>query len=420
MHSSQNINQLAGHLFRHEAGRMAAVLARLLGSDRLQVAEDIVQDTLVKAMETWRFNGVPENPSAWLYAVAKNKALDFIRSRQRHEKINSEIAKAVHSDWALPASVNQLFLQHEIEDSLLRMIFATCHPSIPEESQIALTLKILCGLSVKEIASAFLTNEEAIQKRITRAKEKLREEKINLEVPAPRHLPDRLDAVLKVIYLLFNEGYHPSQSAEEIHEDLCEEAMRLANLLTQNPVTSQPRVLALLALMCLQASRFDSRRSAEGLITLEQQDRSRWNRKLMEQGFTFLELASVGNDLSEYHVEAAIASVHMKAPSFEQTNWKQLVSLYDLLQRLKPGPVVELNRAIALGYGQSYQEGIDALESINGLDSNHFYYAAIGNFYLQMGKPRQAADAYQKALATAQSKVDRDFLEKKIQSTSVS
>jgi RNA polymerase sigma factor (sigma-70 family) len=299
--SQQNINQLAGHLFRHEAGKMAAVLTRLLGSDRLQAAEDIVQDTLIKAMETWRFNGVPENPSAWLYKVAKNMALDYLRARQRHEKIHSEIAGAIDSGWTLPASVNHLFSQHEIEDSQLRMMFAICHPAMPEESKIALTLKILGGLSSKEIAHAFLTNEETIQKRIARAKERLREEKISLEVPPPHLLPDRIDAVLKVIYLLFNEGYHPSHSEKEIREDLCEEAIRLAHFLTQNPITCHPQVQALMALMCLQVARFDSRRNTDGLITLEEQDRSRWNKRLMNQGFALLQQAAKGTELTEYH-----------------------------------------------------------------------------------------------------------------------
>ena len=410
----ENVQQLAGHLFRHEAGKMAAVLTRLLGSDRLEAAEDIVQDTLVKAMETWRYNGIPDNPSAWLYTVAKNKALDFIRSRQRHEKIHSEIAKAIHSEWALPASVNKMFSPHEIEDSQLRMIFATCHSSIPEESQIALTLKILGGLSVKEIAHAFLTNEETIQKRIARAKDKLREEKISLEVPPPHLLADRIDAVLKVIYLLFNEGYHPSQSALKIREDLCEEAMRLTHFLIQNPASCLPKVLALMALMCLQAARFDSRSSSEGPITLELQDRSRWNQRLMNEGFRLLEQASAGDELSEYHVEAAIASVHMKAASFEETNWNQLLSLYDILQKLKPGPVVELNRAIALGYAQSFQEGLLALQNIQDLKDNHFYYAALGNFYNQIDQPHLALDSYQKAMTIAPSQTDRDFLQKKI------
>jgi len=411
---SENVQQLAGHLFRHEAGKMAAVLTRILGSDRLEVAEDIVQDTLMKAVETWRFKGVPENPSAWLYAVAKNKALDFIRSRQRHEQIHSEIAKAIHSEWSLPSSVNSLFLESEIEDSQLRMMFAACHPSIQEESQIALTLKILGGLSVREIASAFLTNEETIQKRIARAKEKLRDEKISLEIPSPQSLSSRIDAVLKVLYLLFNEGYHPSQSNQLLREDLCEEAMRLTYLMIQNHMTSKPKVLALMALMCLQVSRFNARTNNEKFISLEQQDRSLWNKQLMDKGFAFLEQASEGNDLSEYHLEAAIAAVHMKADSFADTDWNRLLTLYDILAQLKPGPIIELNRAITIGYAKSYREGLDELRKINGLESNHFYHAALGNFLTHLKENDNALRAYSNALNIATTLADKDFLQKKI------
>ena len=414
MAHSENVQQLAGHLFRHEAGKMAAVLTRILGSDRLEAAEDIVQDTLMKAVETWRFKGVPENPSAWLYAVAKNKALDFIRSRQRHEQIHSEIAKAIHSEWSLPSSVNSLFLEPEIEDSQLRMMFAACHPSIQEESQIALTLKILGGLSVREIASAFLTNEETIQKRITRAKEKLRDEKISLEIPLHQSLSTRIDAVLKVLYLLFNEGYHPSQSDQLLREDLCEEAMRLTYLLIQNESTRKPKVLALMALMCLQVSRFDARKNMDGFITLEQQDRSLWNKQLMEKGFLFLEQAAEGNELSEYHLEAAIAAVHMKADSFANTDWNRLLTLYDILSQLKPGPIIELNRAIAIGYAKSYREGLEELRKIIGLNNNHFYHAALGNFLVHSKENNAALKSYSDALNVATTLADKDFLQKKI------
>lgn len=414
MAHAEHVHQLAGHLFRHEAGKMAAVLTRILGSDRLDTAEDIVQDTLMKAMETWGFKGMPENPSAWLYAVAKNKALDFIRSRQRHEQIHSEIAKAIHSEWSLPSSVNSLFLEPEIEDSQLRMMFAACHPSIQEESQIALTLKILGGLSVREIANAFLTNEETIQKRIVRAKEKLRDEKISLEIPLPQALSSRIDAVLKVLYLLFNEGYHPSQSDELLREDLCEEAMRLTYLLIQNSITRQPKALALMSLMCLQVSRFDARKSSEGFISLEQQDRSLWNSQLMNKGFELLEQASVGNELSEYHIEAAIAAVHMKAVSFADTDWNRLLTLYDILVQLKPGPIIELNRAIAIGYARSYREGLNAVQMIKGIDNNHFYHAAMGNFFWLLNERDHALRSYSDSLNLAVVQSDKVFLQKKI------
>jgi RNA polymerase sigma factor (sigma-70 family) len=406
--------QLADHLFRREAGKMAAVLTRILGSDRLEVAEDIVQDTLMKAVETWGFKGIPENPSAWLYAVAKNKALDFIRSRKRHEEIHSEIAKAIHSEWSLPSSVNSLFLKPEIEDSQLRMMFAACHPSIQEESQVALTLKILGGLSVREIANAFLTNEETIQKRIARAKEKLRVEKISLEIPSPQSLSSRIDAVLKVLYLLFNEGYHPSQSDQLLREDLCEEAMRLTYLLIQNPLTRQPKVFALMALMCLQVSRFDARKSSEGFISLELQDRSLWNKQLMDKGFLFLEQAAEGNELSEYHLEAVIAAVHMKANSFVDTDWNRLLTLYDILAQLKPGPIIELNRAIAIGYAKSFCEGLEALQKISELSNNHFYHAAMGNFFWLLNERDNALKSYSHSLNLAVVQSDKVFLQKKI------
>jgi RNA polymerase sigma factor (sigma-70 family) len=414
MAPKENVQQLTGHLFRHEAGKMAAVLTRILGSDRLEVAEDIVQDTLMKAMETWGFKGVPENPSAWLYAVAKNKALDFIRSRQRYEQIHSEIANAIHSEWSLPSSVNSLFLESEIEDSQLRMMFAACHPSIQEESQIALTLKILGGLSVREIANAFLTNEETIQKRIARAKEKLRDEKISLEIPLPQSLSSRIDAVLKVLYLLFNEGYHPSQRNQLLWEDLCEEAMRLTYLLIQNESTRKPKVLALMALMCLQVSRFDARKSSEGFISLELQDRSLWNKQLMDKGFLFLEQAAEGNELSEYHLEAAIAAVHMKADSFADTDWNRLLTFYDILIQIKPGPIIELNRAIAIGYAKSYREGLLELKNINGLETNHFYHAALGNFFVHLKDNDNALKSYSTALAVATTSADKNFLQRKI------
>lgn len=418
--SSQSINQLAGHLFRHEAGKMAAVLTRILGSDRLEVAEDIVQDTLIKAMEIWRFNGVPENPSAWLHTVAKNKALDYIRSRARHEQIHSEIARTIHSEWTLPSSVSLLFSEHEMEDSQLRMMFAACHPSIPEESQVALVLKVLCGLSAREIAVAFLTNEETIQKRIFRAKEKLREERINLEMPVQTFLSDRIEAVLKVLYLLFNEGYHPAESNAQTREDLCEESMRLVYLLIQNPVTRQPKVFALMALMCFQASRFDARSDSDGFVSLEQQDRSLWNKALMDQGFSWLEQSSEGDELSEYHVEAAIAAVHMKASSFQETNWRQLLSLYDVLGTLKSGPIVALNRAIAIGYARSYSEGLEALKNITELSNNHYYHSATGNFFFLLKQHDKALEAYTKAMQLATAIVDKDFLQKKINSISPS
>jgi RNA polymerase sigma factor (sigma-70 family) len=413
----EHVQQLIGHLFRHEAGKMAAVLSRMLGSNYLSVAEDIVQDTLIKAMDTWAFHGVPENPQAWLYTVAKNKVLDFLRSEKRHHQIESEISNALHSEWAIGASVNQLFLEHEIQDSQLRMMFACCHPSIPVESQIALTLKVLCGLSVYEIASAFLTNHETIQKRIVRAKEKLREEKIHIDLPSSLDMTDRLETVLKTLYLLFNEGYYSTNHADNIREDLCLEAMRLTYLLEQNPLTNLPKVRALLALMCLHVSRFDARTDEDGsMILLEDQDRSKWNKNLINKGIAFLEKASDGNELSDYHLEAAIASVHVQSPDFQNTDWQKILMLYNLLLELKPSPMVELNRAIAAGYALGAQEGLTLLKKITSMESSNLYYTAIGNFESSLGNRKEAKQNYERAFSFTNSEKEKILLKGKIQS----
>jgi RNA polymerase sigma factor (sigma-70 family) len=415
MKEGNEVEQLIGHLFRHEAGKMTAVLYRLLGVGNGQIAEDIVQDTLLKAMETWGFHGVPQNPQAWLYTVAKNKALDFVRSKKRHELIHSELAELHQSGWAVSASVNMLFLENEIQDSQLRMMFACCHPSISEESQIALTLKTLCGLSTLEIASAFLTSEETIQKRIFRAKEKLREQHIKLEVPPVEALPLRLDAVLRMIYLLFNEGYYSTNSENQVRLDLCEEAVRLNYLLLQSSDLRLPKVQALMALMCLQSSRFPSRHDKDGAtVLLQHQDRSRWNQELMNRGFSFLEEASRGNELSDYHIEASIAAVHATAKSFEETNWLQLVTLYEVLFSMKPSPIIAMNKAIAVGYATHPERGVQELLSIQGLEQNHFYYAALGRFYQLDSKKNEALTSFQKALSLAKSTTDIDFLKSTI------
>lgn len=411
----QQVNQQVGHLFRHEAGKMAAVLTRLLGFQRLNIAEDIVQDTLLKAMNVWKLKGIPENPSAWLYTVAKRKAIDWLRQQKLHENIHAEISLALQSEWTLSPTVNQLFLENEIEDSQLRMIFACCHPSISYESQIALTLKTLCGLSIFEIAQSFLTNEETITKRLYRAREKIREEKISLDVPAPVTLPGRLDAVLHTLYLLFNEGYNSSHPDLLIRTELCEEAIRLCLLLTRNILTDLPKTRALLALMCFQASRGDSRLNNDGsIILLKDQDRSLWHKDLIAKGKHYLELSAEGDTISEYHLEAMIASCHTDALAFENTNWKIIYGLYKALLEIKPSPVVEMNKAIALGYLDSFQKGLEALQKIKGLNHNHLYHSALGDFYFEAGNKNEACHHYHQAEQLTHSNTDKQLLHHKI------
>jgi len=415
MDQNKNIHQLVDHLFRHESGKMIAVLSRLLGLQNIEIAQDLVQDTLLQAMSTWGYKSVPDNPSAWLYRVAKNKAIDFLRREKKFKEVSPQYSYLLQSEYTLASTVNNLFLENEIQDSQLRMMFACCHPSIQEESQIALTLKTLCGLSVNEISKAFLTTEETIAKRIYRAKEKIKAEKIELEVPQNDELSTRVDTVLKSLYLLFNEGYKSSNPDKLIREDLCEEAMRLCFLLTQHSLTALPRTKALLALMCFQASRFDSRLDDKNnIILLKHQDRSKWNRSLMSKGFELMEESTEPFEVSSYHLEAAIASQHAVARSFEQTNWKSIYHLYEMLYQLQPNPIVAMNKAIASSYAISKQNALKELQQIKGLEDHHLYYVSIGEMYFDLENKPEAKKFFEKALELTSSGYEQQLLINKI------
>ena len=411
MDQNRNINQLVDHLFRHESGRMIAVLSRLLGLQNIEIAQDLVQDTLLQAMSTWGYKSVPDNPSAWLYRVAKNKAIDFLRREKKFKEVSPQYSYLLQSEYTLASTVNNLFLENEIQDSQLRMMFACCHPSIQEESQIALTLKTLCGLSVNEISKAFLTTEETIAKRIYRAKEKIKAEKIELEVPQNDELSTRVDTVLKSLYLLFNEGYKSSNPDKLIREDLCEEAMRLCFLLTQHSLTALPRTKALLALMCFQASRLDARLDDKSnIILLKHQDRNKWNRSLMSKGFEFMEESTEPFEISSYHLEAAIASQHAAARSFKQTNWKSIYHLYEMLYQLQPNPIVAMNKAIASSYAISKENALKELQQIKGLEDHHLYYTSIGEMYFDLENKPEAKKFFEKALELTSSGYDQQLL----------
>jgi len=415
--SPDSINQLVDHLFRHESGKMVSVLSRLLGLQNLETAQDIVQDTLLQAMNTWGFNGTPENPSAWLYRVAKNKAIDFLRRQKKFKEITPQYAYLLQSEYTLASTVNSLFLENEIQDSQLRMMFACSHPSIAEESQIALTLKTLCGLNINEIARAFLTNEETITKRIYRAKEKIKLEKIELNVPQGNELPERLDVVLKSLYLLFNEGYNSSYPDKLIREDLCHEAIRLVYLLTVHNVTNLPRTNALLSLMCFQASRLQARIDDKGnIVLLKYQDRSKWYRPLIDTGFGYLEAATDSFEPSPYHIEAAIASLHAAAANFEQTDWKSIYDLYEALYKLQPVPIVALNKAIASAYATTRENALEQLLQIKGLENYYLYHTSVGEIYFELQNKKMAKKFYETALRLTTSKQEQQLLKIKIDS----
>lgn len=415
MGSSRTINQLVDHLFRHESGKMVSVLSRVLGLENLETAQDIVQDTLLQAMTTWSYNMIPENPSAWLHRVARNKAIDHLRRQKKLKEIRPEYSYLLTSQQELESAINNLFLENEIQDSQLRMMFACSHPVITEESQIALILKTLCGLNSGEIARAFLTSEDNIDKRIYRAKEKIRQERIELNVPQGNELPVRLDVVLKALYLVFNEGYSSSQPDHLIREDLCQEAMRLVFILTTHRATNVPRTNALLSLMCFQASRLAARLDDKGnIILLKHQDRSKWYQPLIKKGITYLEIATENFEPSPYHLEAAIASLHAVAPSFDKTDWRSIHDLYETLYKLNPAPVVAMNKAIASAYATDRERALIELLQIKGLENYYLYHTSVGEIYFELEQRDMAKKYYEAALSLTSSTQEQQLLRNKI------
>jgi RNA polymerase sigma factor (sigma-70 family) len=406
------------HLFRREAGRMIATLTRVLGVHNLALAEDVVQDAFCRALEVWKFRGVPENPSAWLMATAKNRALDILRRRRTAQTFAPELARLIETEWTLAPAVEELFTANAIKDDLLRMMFSCCHPRLVEEAQVALILNILCGFSVDEIASAFVSSHAAIEKRITRAKKLLARSSRLFDVTAPADFSGRLPAVQRALYLLFNEGYHGASAEIAVRAELCHEAMRLAAVLLEHPLGATPTTYALSALMCLNAARLPARvDSAGNLNSLFDQDRSLWDRKLVLEGLRLLELSATGSELTEYHLEAALASLHSTAPKTEDTNWGTIVSLYDRLMSVRPSPIVALNRAIAIAQRDGAQRGLEAIGAIEDRDrlaAYPFYPAAVGELELRRGRHATAREHFRAALALARNPMERRFLDQRV------
>jgi len=419
MSSSKDVQALVDHLFRHEAGRMVAILTRLFGIHNLELAEDVLQDTLHQALKDWSLGSVPDNPSGWLMVVAKRKAINAIRREQLRRSFATDMDVLLKSEWTAVYTMEQVFLEDEIKDSQLRMIFTCCHPALPMEGQLALTLKTLCGFNIPEIAAALLTTESNINKRLYRAKEKIRNELIQFTVPAGLNLVPRLDAVLLVIYLLFNEGYNSSGDNAVIRQDLCLEAIRLGMLLTEKPVTNEyPPVYALLALLCLHSARFEARIDTNNsLVVLEEQDRGLWNKELINQGLQFLSQSAGGEQVTAYHLEAAIAAEHCLAADFAATNWNRIYDYYIALERLKPSSVIQLNLAIVIGKKDGPGAAIGLLhelETHRALEGYYLLSAALGEFYQQTGKKVEANAYFRKAQTLTKSAAIREVLEKKM------
>ncbi len=408
--------QLVEHFFRHESGRLVSSLARVFGLRNLDLVEDMVQSSLAEALHGWRVQGVPDNPSAWMHRVARNKVVDALRNR--------DTLLRVAPSWARlrPATtepeIDELFLDSEIEDSQLRMIFACCHPALARENQIALTLKSLCGFSNLEIARGLLVTEETAKKRIQRARQQLVEQRVDLSVPSIDELAGRLDSVHQCLYLLFNQGYAASSGDAVIRLDLCEEAARLCHLLCGHAHCRSPATFALLALMLFHAARFEARTDAEGrLLLLEDQDRAQWNQDLIARARWFLDQSAEGTTITTFHLEAGIAMLHSTAPSFAQTQWTAILGLYDRLVSMQPSAIYQLNRAIVLAHLEGPAAGIRVVESLAGDPSLRHYHlvdATLGEFYRRTGDMARARQHLERARDATQSACERELLERRL------
>jgi len=414
-----HISHLVEHLFRHEAGKMVSVLTRIFGPGNLELAEDVVQDTLIEAMHQWAYKGLPDNPSQWLIKVAKNKALNILK-HEKHKRIYAESLQRISEvDWTTEDLSDNFFSEQHILDDQLRMIFTCCHPAISTDSQIALALRTLCGFSTQEIANAFLTSEENIHKRLVRARQKIRDDKIPFEVPIGKELIKRLGTVLETIYLLFNEGYSASKGEALIRYELCEEAMRLGEIIRLHPLMDeQPEVYALLALMQLNASRFQSRIDEDGqLVTMADQNRALWDRDLIAKGMANLERSKANHRVSMYCILAMISAYHCSAPHFEATDWQGILSMYDNLAVINRSPLVLLNRTIALSKVNGPEIALKELErlhNIPALQTYYLFYSTAAEFLMESGDFEKARENLKTAIEYTDIPSEKEFLHKRL------
>lgn len=398
---------------------MVAYLTSFFGANHLDLAESVVQEALLRAVQNWPLQGIPENPEAWILRAAKNAAIDHFR-KKTEDLLNPEdfvkLAEGIEDDDARLVQS----MQQELKDDDLKLLFICCHPVLNSETRIALTLKTVCGFSVKEVARAFLAKEETIAQRLVRAKKKIAEENIKYEVPNPEELGERLDSVLEVLYLLFNEGYLATEGSSLIRKDLCDEAIYRTTMLAEHEVGNHPQVFALLALMHFQASRFAARTNTDGeLLLLEEQDRSLWDQNHIKLGVTYLDYSAEGEDLSDYHLEAGIASYHAMAPTFAETNWTGILSLYEVLEIGSESPIITLNKAVAMGMVHGFATGITEILRIKKARLLQNYYllpAALAEFYRRDGQFENSLNYFIEALKLVGTLPEKRLIEKRIKS----
>ena len=411
MNAEESVRESIDHLFRHQAGQMVSVLARKFGVRNIELIEDAVQDAMIAAMKNWPYAGVPVNKSAWLTQVAKNRLIDQLRRGNKSESIDGS-----SSDGESGSELAARF-GGELNEDQIRMIFACCHPVIPPDSQVALTLKIVGGFGVGEISRTYLAKNEAVAKMLTRAKQKL--QTVEFEIPAQRELNARLDSVLRVLYLMFNEGYSASEGVELIRRDVCFEAIRLAEILIEHPLTSVPKVHAVMALFLFQASRLSTRTDGQGdLLLLADQERSKWDRRLLNLGLEHFSRSAAGDEFTDYHIEAEIASIHALAPDFESTNWSRIVACYDLLQKRRFSPIVGLNRIVAVGNLHGAETALNELMLLGEnymMTSFNLFHITHAHFLAEAGKPKEALAAYQRAGELTRNESVSRFIGRKIE-----
>jgi len=435
----EQIRELLDSLYRVDSGRILATLIRLLGD--FDLAEEAMHEAFAAALSLWPSSGVPGNPRPWLISTARFKAIDTLRRRARFDASQDELAHYLEAQWSSAETSNpeQSLEKLSLEDDRLRLIFTCCHPSLAPEARVALTLREVCGLTTEEIAKAFLTTPQTLAQRIVRAKAKIREARIPYEVPTPQQLPERLGAVLQVIYLVFNEGYSAAAGAQVTRAELTSEAIRLGRLLMElhpEPEVMSAEVTGLLALMLLQESRHAARTSPTGeLILLENQDRSLWNREQIAEGVALLEKAlksqqkyvekfrNESRSFGSYTLQAAIAAVHAEAESVAATDWRKIVALYDQLLRIQPSPVVELNRAVAIAMRDGPEAGLAQIDAVLGdspgkqgeLANYYLAHSARADMCRRLGRTAEARASYEKALALTQQEPERQFLARRLE-----
>lgn len=409
------VRQQLDAVIRAKRPALIAALTRAVGPRHLELVETALQDACLEAAEAWPNVGVPERPDAWLITVARNRALDALRRSGRAEK-NAPVLQEWESGRESTTSPEAyVHLASELRDDTVRMMFVSCHPCNSLESQVALTLRSLCGMDIDEIARALRSDSQAVAKRLVRARQNLREAGVEFDLPNGRELLERLPAVMKVIYLLFNEGYSSLRGTRQIRRELCEESIRLGEVLASHQRTSGPPVFALLTLMLLQASRFDARTDElGGLLTLADQDRSQWDRSLIERGLQYLALSASGEIVTEYHLQAAIAACHATAKTFDDTDWTRIIGCYESLLTISPSPIVAFNRAVAVGFGHGVEAGLEALAALSGeraLADYFPYHVALGEFRVRLGAIDAARTAFSAALRFAGTEPERRFVE---------